>query len=174
MGSDHFPITCAVDIEFKIEQSYVPQRWNFKKADWKKFVERCGNGESISINNDQTVDEINSSVSSFILDAASQSIPVSQNQKKQTNVPWWNDKCSEAIKDRNRAFKNLCRTLTMDNLVNYQRKKALARKVIKEAKKDSWRQFCSTIGRETTLNKVWMMIKKMIGKFKPPQVSGLN
>lgn len=88
MGSDHFPITCAVDIEFKIEQSYVPQRWNFKKADWEKFVERCGNGESISINNDQTVDEINSSVSSFILDAAGQSIPVSQNQKKQTNVPW--------------------------------------------------------------------------------------
>ena len=48
--------------------------------------------------------------------------------------------------------------------------KALARKVIKEAKRESWRPFCSTIGRETTLNDVWRKIKKMIGKFKPPHV----
>jgi len=46
---------------------------------------------------------MNCVVSSFILVAASQSVPISQNQKKQINVPWWNDKCSEAIKDRNRA-----------------------------------------------------------------------
>ena len=85
------------------------------------------------------------------------------------NVPWWNDKFTEA-KVRNRAFKILRRTLPMDNLINYQNMKALARKVIKEAKRESWRQFCSTIGRETTLNDVWIMIKKMIGKCKSPHV----
>ena len=35
------------------------------------------------------------------------------------------------FKDRNRAFKMLRITLTMDKLMDYQRKKALARKVIK-------------------------------------------
>ena len=62
---------------------------------------------------------------------------------REVNVPWWNDKCTEATKMRNRAFKNLRRTLAMDNLINYQK---------------------------TTMNDVWMMIKKMIGKFKPPHV----
>lgn len=82
--------------------------------------------------------------------------------------------CTGAVKDRNRAFKRLRATLTMNNLMEYQRKKALARKVIKEAKKESWRQFGSTIGKETTLNKMWMMVKKMIGKYKPPHVPVLK
>ena len=59
MGSDHFPITCEVDIEFKFERSYVHQRWVFKKANWKKFVEICESREDISANNGQTVDEMN-------------------------------------------------------------------------------------------------------------------
>lgn len=110
----------------------------------------------------------------FIIAAASQSIPNNMSQKGKTNVPWWNEECSGAIKDRNRAFKRLRTTLTMNNLMEYQRKKALARKVIKEAKKESWRQFCSTIGKETTLNKMWMMVKKMMGKYKPPYVPVLK
>ena len=65
---------------------------------------------------------------------------------------------------------NLRRTLKKKNLIDYQKKKAIARRVIKEAKRESWRQFCSTIGRETTLNKVWMMVKKMIGKYKPSHI----
>lgn len=118
---------------------------------------------------DQSIDEMNHKLSMFIIAAASQSIPSNMSQKGKTNVPWWNEKCSGAVKDRNRAFKRLRATLTMNNLMEYQRKKALARKVIKEAKKESWRQFCSTIGKETTLNKMWMMVKKMIGKYKPPR-----
>ncbi|XP_041926491.1 uncharacterized protein LOC121690144 [Alosa sapidissima] len=170
IGSDHFPITCQIDIGFKIEQGYIPHRWVFKKADWEKYVELCKEIGSLSIDNEQSIDEINGIVSSSILLAASQSIPISQSFKKQINVPWWNDKCSEAIKDRNRAFKLLGRTLTMDNLISYQRKKAIARKVIKEAKRESWRQFCSSIGKETSLNQVWMMIRKMVGKYKPPHI----
>lgn len=119
---------------------------------------------------DETIDKKNDSLNIIILNAASQSIPISKNQNKKTNVPWWNEKCTEAIKDRNKAFKKLRKTLTMDNLVDYQKKKAMARKVIKEAKKETWRQFCSTIGRETTLDKMWMMIKKMTGKYKWSQI----
>lgn len=54
-------------------------------------------------------------------------------QKGNTNVPWWNEECTGAVKDRNIAFKRLRTTLRMNNLIEYQRKKTLARKVIKEA-----------------------------------------
>lgn len=63
----------------------------------------------------------------------------------------------------------LCKTLTTDNLLYYQRKRALTRRIITEAKGESWRQFCSTKGRETSLHQVWMMIKKMTGRYKPSQ-----
>ena len=119
-------ILCKVDIEFKTEQKYIHQKWAFKKANWEKYIEICDGMVNQVPELDQTVGEMNNSISTF-------SIPISQSKKNQTNVPWWNDKCKDTIKDRNRAFKNLCRTLTTDNLIDYQKKKAIARRVIKEA-----------------------------------------
>lgn len=76
-------------------------------------------------------------------------------------VPWWNNECKNAIKERNCAFRILRKHLSQDNLIDYQRKKAKARKIIKPSKKNAWRQFCSAIGREIDLNDVWSMIKKI-------------
>lgn len=146
MGSDHFPILCKIDIDVKIDEMYAHHRWCFKKANWEKFNECCIDElNEIHDETDQSIDEMNHNLSMCMVVAASQSIPNTMSQKGKTNVPWWNEECSGAIKKRNRAFKILRTTLTMDNLMDYQRKKALARKVIKEAKKESWRQFCSTI-----------------------------
>ena len=50
------------------------------------------------------------------------------------------------------------------NIINYQRKKAIARKVIKNSKRRAWREYCSTIGREVKIGDVWKMLKKMSGK----------
>lgn len=55
-------------------------------------------------------------------------------------------------------LEKLRKTLTLDNLIEYQRKKAMARKVVKDTKKEAWRQCCSTIGRETNLDKMWKML----------------
>ena len=88
----------------------------------------------VNLELDQTVDEMNNSISYFIYFAASQSIPTSRSKNNQTNVPWWRDKCTKTVTDRKRAFKTLRRTLTMDNLIDYQKKKGIARRVIKEAR----------------------------------------
>lgn len=51
----------------------------------------------------------------------------------------------------------------MSNLLDYKRTQAVVRKVIKRTKKMYWREFCSTIGRTTPLDKIWGMIKRMRG-----------
>lgn len=84
--------------------------------------------------------------------------------------PWWNNECKNAIKDRNPAFRFLRKNLNQDNLIDYQRKRAIARKVIKSSKKNAWRQFCSSIGREVKLGDIWAMIKKMSGKRKAVKI----
>lgn len=170
MGSDHFPIFCKIEIELKIEESYIHHKWHFMRADWEEFYKNCNEEIKKFPEVEQTIDQINNNLSTLILTAASKAIPISNNQKIKVNVPWWNDKCKEVIKNRNKAFKILRKTLTTDNLIEYQRKKTLARKVIKEVKRESWRQFCSTIGRETTLDKMWMMVKKMLGRYKPQSI----
>lgn len=37
------------------------------------------------------------------------------------------------------------------------------RRVVKNAKRDLWRNFCNSAGRQTKINQKWLMIRKMIG-----------
>uniref|UniRef100_A0A8C2FGS7 Reverse transcriptase domain-containing protein n=1 Tax=Cyprinus carpio TaxID=7962 RepID=A0A8C2FGS7_CYPCA len=99
-----------------------------------------------------------------IISAANQTIPlITGNGKKKKNVPWWSEECSVAVKERNKAFRVLKRVITQDTVIEYQKKRATARKVIKSAKRKAWQEFCNTIGRETGMNVVWRMIRKMNG-----------
>ncbi len=69
------------------------------------------------------IEESASEVSQLILNAALNSIPHKTVGGKRKTVPWWNDKCTEIIKERNNALKLLRNNLNQENLINYQRKK---------------------------------------------------
>lgn len=75
---------------------------------------------------------------------------------KKRAVPCWTDVCSEAVRERNRTFKMLRKTLPTIA-------QAIVKKTIKEAKKQSWREYCSKIGRVTSVREIWGMIKSMRG-----------
>lgn len=61
----------------------------------------------------------------MIISAVSACIPKSTMNGKGKMVPWWNDECRNAIKERNRAFRILKKQLTQENLIDYQRKRAI-------------------------------------------------
>ena len=56
-------------------------------------------------------------------------------------MEWWNDECTEAIKERNSAMSTLPNSLNQVNAINYHRKKAIARKAIKNSKWSAWRDY---------------------------------
>lgn len=101
---------------------------------------------------------------SHIINAANASIPKRTTQGKKKVVPWWNEECSRAIRERNKAFRELKKNMTHENIIEYQRKRAVARRTVKCVKKKTWREFCSTIGRGVMLGDVWSMFKQMSGK----------
>lgn len=70
--------------------------------------------------------------------------------------------CSEAIKLHNKALKKIRKTMAYGDFIEYKRKLAIVRNVIKEAKRYYWRQYCESIGEETEIGSVWGMIKKII------------
>ena len=76
----------------------------------------------------------------------------------------WGGRKWLAIKERNSALRVLRSNLNQENMLNYQRKKALARRVIKNCKRNAWRNYCSTLWREVQIGAVWSMLKKMNGK----------
>lgn len=85
------------------------------------------------------IDVMNNCICRMIVEIAEQSIHKGGRRKDKKIVPWWTNDCSEAIKLRNKAFKVLKSNLIDQNLIEYRR---MVRKIIKEAKRKCWRNFC--------------------------------
>ena len=109
------------------------------------------------------VDILNDEVSSGMYEAATESVPRSKGKMRRKTVPWWTEQCSNAVKDRNKAFRTLKRTHNFQNLIQYKKAQAIVRRTIRQAKRKSWQAFCEKIGRSTPVGEVWGMVKKMGG-----------
>ena len=163
VGSDHFPIVTVVNTRVHMQDGRSFTRWCFSKADWGKFKKHCEESVNL-VTLEGSVEQCASEVTHHILEAAQLYIPKKTTQGNRKAVPWWNDECSKAVKERNKALRVLRRNLSQENVLDYQRKRAAARKIIKGRKKETWREFCSSIGRGVELGDVWSMFKRMSGK----------
>ncbi len=76
-----------------------------------------------------------------LLKAANESIPKSNGQMKRKMVPWWTEECSAVVKERNKALRILRRTHNFQNLIKYKQMQAKVRKIIRNAKRQSWQKF---------------------------------
>ncbi|WP_419586842.1 hypothetical protein, partial [Thiolapillus sp.] len=85
-------------------------------------------------------------------------------QNKLPKVPWFNDVCKQAIKERKKAQRKLFRNPTAENVLAFKQLKAKARHIIKTQKKTSWQSFCSSLTSKTKPKTVWKAIRKIKGK----------
>ena len=110
---------------------------------------------------DDEIDELNNNVTKAILQAAKESIPKSSGRSKRKQAMFWNEKCSESVKARDKAKKSLKIDSDDNQFIEYKRLKALCTKTIKTERRHSWRKFCSSISNRTKLTKVWNVIKNI-------------
>lgn len=161
LGSDHFPTLGTFGLQLPAEMIRTDGRLNFFKADWEKFETVCDTLLP-SIQN-ESIDQWNSDLTGLISAAAASAIPKKGIGLQRKAVPWWSKECDEAIKERNSAFRLLRRYPTVDNLIQYKRCRALARRVIKSAKRDSWREYCSSLSGDTPISQLWSTVRRMNG-----------
>uniref|UniRef100_T1I2R8 Endo/exonuclease/phosphatase domain-containing protein n=1 Tax=Rhodnius prolixus TaxID=13249 RepID=T1I2R8_RHOPR len=167
-GSDHFPImiSCANQ---DANLSVVP-RWSLKRAQWEKFASMA-NFRDQEFNN---IDEEAEYITKVLVDAAETSIPKTSVTLKKTPAPWWNGECKNAIKNRKKALRQFYNQASEENLAKYKILRSKARRIIKESRKESWRQFVSTISQSTPSSEIWKKIKAIIGVRSTTQIPGLN
>ncbi|KAG1680025.1 RNA-directed DNA polymerase from mobile element jockey [Nymphon striatum] len=134
--SDHFPIHVKGNgppIKGR------PQRWKLHKADWTMFKQLCAEQLNIS-----SLAEISDQYSEFItilLEVAEISIPKTSQYPKRFNKPWFNKDCKDAVRERKRLLRKFSLRPTSDNLSSYRQAAAAARRTIRQAKRESWRQY---------------------------------
>jgi ribonuclease HI len=93
-------------------------------------------------------------------------IPKSSTDPKKPYYPWFNKECFETIKERRKAYNIFKKFPTQSNFINYKQKYAKARRIIRQAKKESWKKYVSKLSHKTSAKQVWQMIRKISGKFK--------
>ena len=161
-GSDHYPVYCKINIATVQTTEGRGGKWISEKANWENFMRECDK-YFLQIRDHMDMEGVDCKIKQGIIAAAESSIPKSKGGMRKNPIPWWDDKCKQAIKDRNKAFRLVKRSHHFQHLVQYKQAQAVVRKTIRQAKRTYWRKFCSSIGNNTQVGEVWGMIKKMGG-----------
>lgn len=159
-GSDHFPI------KIHIADSHTPLKrksnWIISKADWTTYRETASppNIEMDMLD----IDTANTLLTDTIINAATATIPKSSENPKRPPVPWFNQACKEARKERRRALRRFQNNMNQENLIAYKRQRAICRRTFNKSRTESWQQFLTTINKHTPTKTIWNAIKSIEGK----------
>lgn len=171
--SDHFPLLIKKPNK-NSENTETSNQWNInEKTSWlsyKDFVDEKVKECHLKNNIDDTVEEF----STLIIQAAEKHIGRKKYNQHHSPVPWWSQECQEAIKNTKRALNRLRKHKTETNLIEFKKLRAISRRIIKEKKQASWKEYVSTLRSDTPPNQVWDKIRKLKGINKCFQIAALE
>ena len=161
LGSDHHPIIITANTcDYPVPQR-VP-KWNFKKAKWDAFQDQCITEITPDLFND--AEDKMAIFSSTLLDIAADNIHKTSPFPKRKAKPWFDEDCRAAKKERNKANRLANKHPSAANSMRERLIQARTKKLFKQKKRDSWKNYVSSVNVNTPSKKVWDMIRKIIGK----------
>ena len=95
-----------------------------------------------------------------LLNHAEEHVPKSSTYTKY-NMPRFKQECKKAVRLRRATFKKFEINPTWENLNTYKNSQAKAWKIIKDSKRNTWRNYVAKINGNTKPKKVWQMIRKI-------------
>src|SRR5688572_12401941 len=181
MGSDHFASKITVNEEITIENNLSMKLWKLNKANWKNYK----TASSITLTNEilvkTNVDDKYNDILDCITDLANKSIPCknpnvknNKKHKKFKPLPYWNDKCNDAIYKRNQFRNKMKKTKELNDYMEYKKQEAIVKQTLKIEAKSNWHDYCSKMTDQTKLGTVWNMARKMNGVAAYASIPTLN
>lgn len=159
--SDHFPIKIST-LDNSIERHLTINKWRINSADWTSFQQSISSGIQqfrLSDSIEQTVSDFNQ----IIISAAEKYVGRTNFKAAKKYVPWWNKKCADSCEAAKKALNLVRKCNTEENRLEYKRLKAISRKTVKDAKRDSWRAYVSSLTADTPMQEVWNKVKRIKG-----------
>lgn len=166
-SSDHKPILISRSIRYSDTRHPV---WITEKADWPKYM------EMVSFRAEDLPEDIEDSeafIRNKILAAAEASIPrTSDRPRKKNTAPWFDRECSEAKKDKVKAFRRFTNSPSTENLISFKRARAKAKYIYKNKRRSSWQEYLTSINTNTPVRSVWNKVKSIRGNrvFEKPVI----
>lgn len=167
--SDHFPIICNL-VNLPRQQQGIRKKWNQEHADWNNFSNEIQLSDAFS---HAPIDELVEHITKEIVIAADRTIP-STTIKLTKSVPWWNKSVEQAIKARKKALSIFKLSPTIENLINFKKLRAIARRTVKTSKQSSWESFLGQINPYTTSKDMWKCVRRINGVNKFFEISHME
>ena len=164
LGSDHFPIILKTIKANSNEDQ--PGRWKTYKADWNEFQNTCGRSflpwELVKDKENPT-----KYFTETLREVSTMCIPKTSKHPLTRPCHWFNDECRESRKARRKALRKMEGNMNLENMLAYYQEKAKTKLLYNETKRESFREYVSTIDTSTPLKKVYEKVKKLNGKPTP-------
>ena len=165
LGSDHEPILSTITLEPDIAERGKRPKWILEKKNFNEWREELRTMPAA------VRDELNEQQKQFtkeIIDTSNNHFKKSSNKVKyKYNKPWWNEGCAKATALRRRAQRRMRRQPTAENIQEYRRLTAAARRIHNKAKRESFRKYTNAITAHTPPKAVWNFLKSFKGNAGP-------
>ena len=146
----HYPILIT---QITNSEHFTPSyKFKTEKSNWELFENLTKN---FDYHPEENLENTIQALQQYILNAATQSIPMSTGRKRKPPLPWWNSDCQRVLIQRKRAERALKRNHTLANKIAYKRCKAECRQTFNKARRDSWTEYVSSINTNTDSNIIW-------------------
>lgn len=160
LGSDHLII--KICLNWHCWQNICFKKRNYKTADWKmykKIIEK----QFLSQPNMVELQEKYDIFISQVNNAATKSIPMikicNDPQYKFKPKSYWNPSLSRAVAKRRLALRKFRKNPTPENLDFFKNQVAETQRLIRQAKSQSWKEFCSGIDEGTSCSGMWRKMR---------------
>lgn len=159
-GSDHFPVNVEVNVEKHI---YRKKTFNIKsvRTNWDGVYNHLENEFYQLFSYSYDLLDVREKYELFInivTKAIESNTPKKKimNDKKHRNpVAWWDVECDRIKRIRKAAFLKCQDTNKNDDLIDYKKYCALARKIFKEKKRENLKSFAGNINIKSNSKYVW-------------------
>lgn len=176
-NSDHYPIILVFQDSPEPEVIHSP-RWKFKKANWKMYEDIIQDKikllDDISLSNEENIDIILDKFEELIITAAEKTIPKTIVKIGKRNLPWWTNVCEDAVRKYKHLFNIYKKCNTFENKILFKSARARARRIIKEAKRNCWRDFLSSLTSKISSKEAWDKINAINGKKRTTVIKSIT
>ena len=157
-SSDHYPILIAVTTERYQETetlNYKTVQWeDFKKdEEWKRLEEISKKTPK------EAVDELYEMLNNLI----ERYIPKYQRRRYYPKT-WWTEECGEAWKAREKSYRRYKESGRVEDKILWKKNRAKATRAFRQAKKESWRAYVSSLNSGAKTRELWRTVNKLRGK----------
>ena len=169
--SDHYPV--LIKMSNNTPETSKPPRFNFRKADWAALKSDCLRFINPALFEGEQEDKM-AIFTSKLIELAKKNIPQTSRLPRPCSKPWWDEECKALVRERNKAERFNKRYPTLNNKMRVKLIQARCRRTFRRKKRQSFRNFTSSINSKVHSKKVWGMVQALTGKKVPSHLNHLK